>query len=124
MLIIEGDNINLTRSDDCDLVFNCRTSEGETYALGPEDKLIFCVRAQATEDSPVLIRVESAPGHNVIPLHSADTANLAVGRYSAECQLTLGGGARITVWPSLQGSGRYREGNYRNFIIMPEVVRE
>ena len=41
---------------------------------------------------------------------------------SADIQLTTADGEVHTVYPRLEGKARYRERNFKNFIIMPEVT--
>ena len=68
------------------------------------------------------VSVPGAPGSSVIVLRHADTVALEVGRYSADCQLVTAEGRIHTVWPQPEGSGRYRERNFKNFVLMPEVT--
>ena len=86
------------------------------------DVLTLTVRALPSADSPALIQIDSLPGVNRIVLRHADTAELNVGRYSADVQLTTADGKRFTVWPTIAGSGRYVVKSFNNFVIMPEVT--
>ena len=70
----------------------------------------------------MLIQIDALPGSNRIVFRSEDTAELDVGRYSADVQLTTAEGRRYTIWPTIAGSGRYVAKSFKNFIIMPEVT--
>lgn len=123
MLYIEDNVIYLTRGDDGALEMNEITDDsGAPYTLQSGDTLTISVRALPAEDSPLLFSVTSIPGSARLLIRSADTENLAPGRYSADIQLTTPEGYRFTVWSQLQGSKRYRASNLKNFIIMPEVT--
>ena len=122
MLIIEEQDIYLTRGDDVTLEFDLTMGEGYAYTMDEGDQLIFTVRALPSRESEVLVSVPGAPGSNVIVLRHADTVALEVGRYSADCQLVTAEGRIHTVWPQPEGSGRYRERNFKNFVLMPEVT--
>ena len=120
---IESDVIYLTKGDDAVLeVSSIATEGGEEYALQDTDVLTLTVRALPSADSPVLIQIDALPGSNRIVFRHEDTAELDVGRYSADVQLTTAEGKRYTVWPTITGSGRYVVKNLKNFVIMPEVT--
>ena len=120
---IESDVIYLTKGDDAVLeVSSIATEGGEEYALQETDVLTLTVRALPSADSPALIQIDALPGSNRIVFNHDDTAELDVGRYSADVQLTTADGKRYTVWPAITGSGRYVEKNLNNFVIMPEVT--
>lgn len=120
---IESDVIYLTKGDDAVLeVSSIATEGGEEYALQETDVLTLTVRALPSTDSPALIQIDALPGSNRIVFRHEDTAELDVGRYSADVQLTTADGKRYTVWPTITGSGRYVIKNLKNFVIMPEVT--
>ena len=120
---IESDAIYITKGDDAVLeVSSITTDGGGEYALQDADVLTLTVRALPSADSPALIQIDSLPGVNRIVLRHEDTAELNVGRYSADVQLTTADGKRYTVWPAITGSGRYVVKNLNNFVIMPEVT--
>ena len=120
---IESDVIYLTKGDDAVLeVSSIATEGGEEYALQETDVLTLTVRALPSADSPALIQIDALPGSRRIVFSHADTAELDVGRYSADVQLTTADGKRYTVWPAITGSGRYVVKNLNNFVIMPEVT--
>ena len=120
---IESNVIYLTKGDDAVLEVSSIATEGGTeYELQPEDVLTLTVRALPSAASPVLMQIDSAPGSRRIVFSHADTAELDVGRYSADVQLTTAEGKRYTVWPTIMGSGRYVVKNLNNFVIMPEVT--
>lgn len=123
MIYIENGVIHLTRGDDAAFVVPLKTLDGEEYQLSGAEYLIFGVRERPAEDAAVVLEVSSAPGENVITLAHGDTDGLPVGFYSAELQLMLEDGKRVTVWPKLTGSGRTSRGNRRNFCLMTEVIR-
>lgn len=120
---IESDVIYLTKGDDAVLeVSSIATEGGAEYELQPEDVLTLTVRALPSAQSPALLQVDALPGSRRIVFSHADTAELDVGRYSADVQLTTAEGKRYTVWPTITGSGRYVVKNLNNFVIMPEVT--
>lgn len=120
---IESDVIYITKGDDAVLEVSSITAEdGSSYALRDADVLTLTVRSIPSADSPVMIQIDALPGSNRIVLRHEDTAELNVGRYSADVQLTTAEGKRFTVWPNIAGSGRYVIKNFNNFIIMPEVT--
>lgn len=120
---IESDVIYLTKGDDAVLeVSSITAADGSQYEMQTGDVLTLTVRALPSADSPALIQIDSLPGVNRIVLRHEDTAELNVGRYSADVQLTTAEGRRFTVWPTITGSGRYVVKNLNNFVIMPEVT--
>lgn len=120
---IESDVIYITKGDDAVLeVSSIAAEDGSQYEMQAGDVLTLTVRALPSADSPALIQIDSMPGVNRIVLRHADTADLDVGRYSADVQLTTADGKRYTVWPAITGSGRYVVKNLNNFVIMPEVT--
>ena len=120
---IESDVIYLTKGDDAVLeVSSITADDGGEYALQEMDVLTLTGRALPSNLSPVLIQIDALPGSNRIVFRSEDTAELDVGRYSADVQLTTAEGRRYTIWPTIAGSGRYVAKSFKNFIIMPEVT--
>ena len=120
---IESDVIYLTKGDDAVLeVSSIATEGGDEYALQETDVLTLTVRALPSAQSPALLQIDALPGSRRIVFSHADTAELDVGRYSADVQLTTADGKRYTVWPTITGSGRYVVKNLNNFVIMPEVT--
>lgn len=120
---IESDVIYLTKGDDAVLeVSSITTDGGAAYTLQDGDVLTLTVRALPSTDSPALIQIDALPGSNRIVFRHEDTAELDVGRYSADVQLTTADGKRYTVWPTITGSSRYVVKNLNNFVIMPEVT--
>ena len=120
MLIIENNSIFLNRGDDAVLNVVITNSAGEAYELRPGDGLTLTVRELPTADSPVLLTATSATSE--IELTHTITSLLDVGQYSADIELTLANGSRITIWPVLTGNARFKEKNYKNFTIMSEVA--
>ena len=120
---IESDVIYITKGDDAVLeITSIATEGGAEYELQGTDVLTLTVRALPSAQSPALLQVDALPGSRRIVFSHADTAELDVGRYSADVQLTTAEGKRFTVWPEIVGSGRYVIKNFNNFIIMPEVT--
>ena len=120
---IESDVIYLTKGDDAVLeVSSITAADGSEYALQETDVLTLTVRSLPTFQSPVRFQIDALPGSKRIVIRHEDTAELDVGRYSADVQLTTAEGKRFTVWPEIVGSGRYVIKNFNNFIIMPEVT--
>lgn len=114
--------INLTVGDDASLTVPLKTEDGETYEMDQAEYLVFSVREKPTEESELLLQIESQPGSNEINFTHSDTADLDPGYYSAEVQLMANGGKRITVWPKLTGNGKTSLSNRKNFCLMTEVV--
>lgn len=120
---IESNVIYLTKGDDAVLEVSSITAEdGSEYALQATDVLTLTVRSIPSADSPVMIQIDALPGSNRIVLRHEDTAELNVGRYSADVQLTTAEGKRHTIWPTLSGNLRYEARSFNNFVIMPEVT--
>lgn len=123
MLTIEEQDVYLTRGDDVNLEFILTRADGVDYVMDSGDRLVFSIRELPSIESEVLATVSSAYGSNVIVIRHGDTSELNVGRYSADCQLVTANGNIFTVWPELDGRTRYKERNFKNFILMPEVTR-
>lgn len=121
MLFVEENVIYLTKGDDGKLPVNVTIGD-EPYELSEFDTLTITVREVPDAESPVLLQIETVPGSNRIVFNSADTKGIAPGEYSADIQLTDGGGRKYTIWPKLEGKLRYNGRNYKNFVIMPEVT--
>lgn len=82
---IESDVIYITKGDDAVLeIESIAAQDGSEYALQETDVLTLTVRALPSADSPVLLQIDALPGSNRIVLRHADTAELNVGRYSAD----------------------------------------
>lgn len=122
MLFIEEQDVYLTRGDDANLEFALTRADGVDYVMDSNDRLIFSIRELPSVESEILATIPSAYGSNVIVIRHEDTAELDVGRYSADCQLVTATGNIFTVWPELDGRTRYKERNFKNFILMPEVT--
>lgn len=121
---VENDAVYLTKGDDAVLeVRSIVTEAGDEYTLREGDVLTLTVRALPRYESPVLIQIDGLPGSKRIVIRHADTQDVAVGRYSADVQLTTAEGTRHTIWPTPEGSGRYIAAKaFNNFVIMPEVT--
>lgn len=120
---IESDVIYITKGDDAVLeISSIATEGGAEYELQGTDVLTLTVRALPSAQSPALLQIDAQPGSRRIVFGHEDTAELDVGRYSADVQLTTAEGKRYTVWPTIAGSGRYVVKNLNNFVIMPEVT--
>lgn len=127
MLYINNDQndnsvINLTVGDDATITVQVNLDDGTEYEMGPNDYLIFSVREKPTEDSPLLLEIESELGSTDIVFKHEDTSELAPGYYSAEVQLMPEDGKRFTVWPKLTGNSKISQSNRKNFCLMTEVV--
>ena len=120
---IESDAIYLTKGDDAVLELNSITAQdGSEYELQAADVLTLTVRELPSTASPVLIQIDSLPGSRRIVIRHEDTAEVNVGRYSADVQLTTSDSKRYTLWPNITGNNRYMVKNLNNFVIMPEVT--
>ena len=122
MLKIEEGIIYLTRGDDAVIDVNMCNLKGETYHMHPGDTLTLTVRERPEETSALVLTAVGDPGAARIVITGKDTENAEPAQYSADIQLTTYDGKRYTVWPDLEGSQRYRTGNIKNFVIMPEVT--
>lgn len=120
---VESNVIYITKGDDAVLEVSSITAEdGSAYSMQPGDVLTLTVRELPSESSPALLQVDSLPGESRIVIRHADTAELTVGRQSADVQLSTEDGKRYTIWPRLVGNLRYETKNFNNFVIMPEVT--
>ena len=117
MLNIKDQVISLNRGDCVSFTVSLADENAQPYTLEPGDRLLFCVRAEPDESSPVLLRVESAS--DTIYLSARDTSDLPVGKYSAALRLQRAGGQSLIVYPVLKNHGRLSPWN--NFILDPEV---
>lgn len=122
MLYVDSDVINLTCGDDAVLSVSLKTDDGNDYDMSAREYLIFSVRKEPSDESGLLIEIESEPGTSQIRFTHADTVDVPPGLYSAEIQLMTEDNQRITVWPMLYGSSRYTVKNRNNFCLMNEVV--
>ena len=121
MFYVEDQAIYLTRGDSAEVSIDLTTEGGEAYDLGANDTLTLTVRKEPTATSAVIF-AKSVVGSGVIPIAPEDTREAEVGQYSADIQLTTADGEVHTVYPRLEGKARYRERNFKNFMIMPEVT--
>ncbi len=121
MFSIENNVIYLTKGDDATLSVSLADDDGAEYTLQSGDVLVMTVKAKPG-DAEVLFSVTAADG--TFTISHADTANLDVGRYSADIQLKTAAGKRHTVWPDLSGESRYSNTAFNNFVIQPEVTTE
>lgn len=117
---VSDDCISITRGDDAALHVAITDDFGRPYPMCNGDSLTLTVRSSPSREGAVVFSTTSdCP--RIIITHQ-DTADAEVGRYSADIQLQTANGMRHTVWPKLEGSHRYRQANFMNFIIMPEVT--
>lgn len=121
MFYVEDQAIYLTRGDSAEVSIDLTTEGGESYDLGASDTLTLTVRKEPAATSKVIF-AKSVTGSGVIPITPEDTRDAEIGQYSADIQLTTADGEVHTVYPRLEGKSRYRERNFKNFIIMPEVT--
>ena len=118
---MEEQAIYLTRGDSAEVSIDLTTDGGEKYELGAGDTLTLTVRKEPTATSAVIF-AKSVTGSGAVTITPEDTQDAEVGQYSADIQLTTADGEVHTVYPRLEGKARYRERNFKNFIIMPEVT--
>lgn len=120
---VENDVIYITKGDDAVLeVSSIAAQDGSEYSMQPGDVLTLTVRSMPSALVPAMMQIDSLPGEVRIVLRHEDTAELDVGRYSADVQLNTQDGKRYTIWPPLAGNNRYVVKNMNNFVIMPEVT--
>lgn len=114
MLYINGTSIRLTRGDtarfDVDII---NQVDGTPYELQEGDVLTLTVRLTPSTPEKAVQR-EAEPGTTSIYLRPEDTANLGVGQYVYDIQLTTAAGDIYTVIGPQQGSC--------NFVLLPEVT--
>lgn len=122
MIYVSNNVINLTVGDDAVLTVPLKDAEAHPYTMDPREYLIFALKETPTDESPVLLEINSESGSNQINFTHNDTKDLDVGFYSAEVQLMTVDGQRVTVWPKLEGNNRTSKSNRRNFCLMTEVV--
>lgn len=122
MLYIENDVINITRGDDAFFYVPIMLPGRNKAALGKDDYLIFAVKAAPDAAEETVLEIVGEKGKNRIRFRHADTADLNPGFYSAEIQLVLADGQRVTLWPKLTGNKRVSADNWKNFCVMREVV--
>lgn len=121
MFYVEDQAIYLTRGDSAEVSIDLTTEGGEAYDLGANDTLTLTVRKEPMATSAVIF-AKSVVSSGVIPIAPEDTREAEIGQYSADIQLTTADGEVHTVYPRLEGKARYRERNFKNFMIMPEVT--
>ena len=121
MFYVEDQASYLTRGASAEVSIDLTTEGGESYDLGASDTLTLTVRKEPAATSKVIF-AKSVTGSGVISITPEDTQDAEVGQYSADIQLTTADGEVHTVYPQLEGKARYRERNFKNFIIMPEVT--
>lgn len=119
MFYTEEGVIYLTRGDDAALSVSLVDASGDAYTMQSGDTLTLTVRRTPADEDAVLTLTSSSAR---LAISHADTADVPVGEYSADIQLTSGG-LRMTVWPELTGRSRRTEANFKNFVLMPEVTR-
>lgn len=111
------DYIAIARGD-CKVISVTVKANGEALEFGAEDTVELTVRAKPDPDSPVLLRVTSEPGSNLLPIHEADTLGLEPGKYSADVRYRREG-CTYTVWGVSDGATRVK--NLKNFYILAGV---
>lgn len=117
---VSDESISITRGDDAVLQVTITDDFGRPYPMSAGDKLTLTVRSSPSREGQVVFST-SSDCPRILITHQ-DTRDAEVGRYSADIQLTTANGMRHTIWPKLEGSHRYRQANFMNFIIMPEVT--
>lgn len=122
MFKIENDVIYITRGDNAVFEVTAYTDESQEtpYELQDGDSFTFTVRRIASKESQIVFAISSVS--NRIVFSHEDTANVEVGKYSADIQLTTAEGDRYTIWPKFDVTKSSREYNFKNFCIMPEVT--
>lgn len=98
---------------------------GHPYEMQEGDVLTFSVRRRPGLQYPVEFSTSSTT--NKIIIVPADTANMEVGKYSADIQLTHSGGRISTVFPDLNNlteAQRSRIRPWNNFILTGEVTTD
>ncbi len=94
------------------------TSDGQAVTMGATDHLVLTVREVASASSPVLLSITGENGSNVITIHEADTASMAVGKYSAEIRLYRND-CVYSAWGIDASDSRQK--NLKNFVVLAGV---
>ena len=122
MLVIEQGNIYMTKGDDAKI--EVQLFDGETeYTMTASDKLTLTVRDEP--DGTEVFSV-TATGTPTITIPHSATATVAVGKYSADIQLTRGSGSSATIttiWPLPNVDIRGTMKNMKNFILMAQITQ-
>lgn len=124
MFFIEDGVIYLTRGDYAELEVAITDGDGKPYTLAEGDVLTLSVREAPDDEAKLQFSVSSATDRIII--NNADTAEMEPGEYSADIQLTTADGKRRTIWAHTSDDPRRRgrTGNWKNFILMPEVTMQ
>ena len=122
MFMIEEGVIYLTRGDYAEIEIAITDSGGAPYTMAEGDVLTFSVRETPSDESTLQFSLQSLTNRLII--NHADTADMEPGNYSADVQLTDAAGRRRTVWGHVveRAGRRGRTGNWKNFVLMPEVT--
>lgn len=111
------DYIALARGD-CKVLCVTVKANGEALELGANDTVELTVRELPEPESPVLLRVTSEPGSNLLPIHEEDTLALEPGKYSADIRYKRDG-CTYTIWGISDRGTRIK--NLMNFYILAGV---
>ena len=96
MIKIEDGNIYLTRGDSAVLEVKITDQDGQTWTPSTGDKIIFCIKAAATNPEP-LLTIQAAEGDTDITIEPADTRILTYGNYIYDIHVETAGGSVYTV---------------------------
>lgn len=123
-MILVGNVLKHTKGDTGSITIKkILLGDGSEYTLQSGDTLTLTVRAIPKTSSTALIQVTS--NTNTLTIQPADTADVPVGKYSADIQLTTAGGEIYTIWPNKEqfsDNVQTRGINFENFWIWPEVT--
>lgn len=117
---------HIRRGDSGDLVVPITIQEDDgapkvPYELQDGDELTLTIRERAESDSPILLQLHSLTGSFVFD--PQDTADIPVGKYSFDVQLTMADGEIHTIIPKTGDAQYEKERNWKNFCIEAEVTR-
>ena len=83
MLIIENQNIKLSRGHYAEICFNLRNKDGSEYKLSSEQKVKFAVKFSPNNQQELISKTLNNDGESfvVVTLEKSDTESLTFGRY-------------------------------------------
>lgn len=93
--ILNGGEIQLTRGDTARITVAVTIDEGQPYTLQEDDKLIFTVKKEYTDETALIEK--EITGQNLFHIKPEDTKGLNFGRYKYDVQLKTADGDNYTV---------------------------
>ena len=90
MLIIENQNIKISRGDYAEICFNLKNKDGSEYKLSSGQKVKFGVKFNTNNKQELISKTLRNAGESfiVVVLEKTDTENLIFGRYFYDIRIT------------------------------------